>query len=155
MESMFTMLDTVPRVQDAMSAVPLCITTGSIEFKGVSFGYKPEERLVISNISFYIPGGRTCAIVGATGSGKVCFHFQWYLHSYLPTPTFSMSIRPFSMSVLESILKRRVCCLSSDQLCLMVLGLCSQQLHAYCCDSMTLLMASSPLTTRILQLSPR
>ncbi len=72
MESMFAMLDTVPRVRDAPSALPLRIVDGSIQFIDVSFGYKPEERFVISDISFCIPGGKTFAIVGPTGSGKVC-----------------------------------------------------------------------------------
>jgi len=41
----------------------------SIEFKNVSFGYDPS-RLVLKNVSFHLPAGKTLGIVGVTGSGK-------------------------------------------------------------------------------------
>jgi ABC-type bacteriocin/lantibiotic exporter with double-glycine peptidase domain len=41
----------------------------TIEFKNVSFGYKPH-RLVLRNLSFRVTTGQTIAIVGETGSGK-------------------------------------------------------------------------------------
>jgi ATP-binding cassette, subfamily B, heavy metal transporter len=72
---MFMMLETIPSVQDAPSALPLRIDNGSIHFMNVSFGYKPEERYILNDISFDISGGSTFGIVGPTGSGKVCFHF--------------------------------------------------------------------------------
>ena len=51
------------------------IHSGEIEFKNVSFTYDlnlPEEqrRMVIQDLSFKIPGGKSAALVGATGAGK-------------------------------------------------------------------------------------
>jgi ATP-binding cassette subfamily B protein len=42
---------------------------GDIEFKGVSFSYNGEEK-VLKDVSFPIRQGETVAIVGATGAGK-------------------------------------------------------------------------------------
>jgi len=49
---------------------------GQIEFKNVTFSYDrrdiPEEdrKLIIENLSFTVPAGKTVALVGSTGSGK-------------------------------------------------------------------------------------
>lgn len=40
-----------------------------IEFRDVSFGYKPDET-VLRNFNLNVPAGSTVALVGATGSGK-------------------------------------------------------------------------------------
>jgi ATP-binding cassette subfamily B protein len=42
---------------------------GEIEFRDVTFGYKPDEP-VLKNVSFCLEPGETLAVVGATGSGK-------------------------------------------------------------------------------------
>jgi ABC-type transport system involved in Fe-S cluster assembly fused permease/ATPase subunit len=47
--------------------IKTCTTT--ITLKNVSFGYQ-AENLILKNISFDIPDGKTVAIVGPTGSGK-------------------------------------------------------------------------------------
>lgn len=41
----------------------------SIEFKNVSFGYKPS-RFVLNDVNFTLEAGKTIGIVGETGSGK-------------------------------------------------------------------------------------
>ena len=41
----------------------------SVEFDNVCFGYQPNVT-VLKNVSFSIAGGKTLALVGATGSGK-------------------------------------------------------------------------------------
>lgn len=46
------------------------ITSGTIEFKDVSFSYPGAEVPVLDNISFKINQGETTAIIGGTGSGK-------------------------------------------------------------------------------------
>lgn len=43
---------------------------GTVEFKGVSFGYIGEENKVLDDISFKAEKGQTVAIIGATGCGK-------------------------------------------------------------------------------------
>ncbi len=48
----------------------LKVQGGSVEFKGVHFRYGPEDRLALEGISFFVPAGSTCAIVGDSGSGK-------------------------------------------------------------------------------------
>lgn len=43
---------------------------GEIEFKNVSFRYPSRQDMVLKNVSFKIPKGKTCALVGKSGSGK-------------------------------------------------------------------------------------
>ena len=43
---------------------------GTVEFKGVSFGYPGSSECVIKNISFRAEKGETVAFIGSTGSGK-------------------------------------------------------------------------------------
>ncbi|MDO4537338.1 MAG: cysteine peptidase family C39 domain-containing protein [Coriobacteriales bacterium] len=43
---------------------------GTIEFKGVSFGYTRQSPPAIQNISFKVSAGSSIALVGASGSGK-------------------------------------------------------------------------------------
>jgi ATP-binding cassette subfamily B protein len=45
-------------------------TAGSLEFRGVEFGYPGAEAPVLAGISFESLAGQTTAIVGSTGSGK-------------------------------------------------------------------------------------
>ncbi len=42
----------------------------AIVFENVSFRYKPDEALVLQDVSLAIPAGKTTAIVGISGSGK-------------------------------------------------------------------------------------
>jgi ATP-binding cassette subfamily B protein len=41
----------------------------AVQFEQVRFGYDPD-RLILDNISFEIPAGKTVAVVGPSGSGK-------------------------------------------------------------------------------------
>lgn len=69
MENMFDLLSEKPEVTDVPGAPSLVITDGSVEFRNVCFSYTPE-REVLKNISFYVPPGKTLALVGPSGSGK-------------------------------------------------------------------------------------
>ncbi|KAK6864431.1 ABC transporter [Apiospora arundinis] len=42
----------------------------AIEFEGVTMRYAPHLAPSLSDVSFTIPGGATCAVLGRTGSGK-------------------------------------------------------------------------------------
>ena len=50
----------------ACAAVPC---KGDIVFDNVSFGYIPD-KLILKDLSFTVPSGKTVAIVGGSGSGK-------------------------------------------------------------------------------------
>jgi len=69
MEAMFHLLDVEEEIKDKPGAAPLAIREGVVEFDRVSFAYDPR-RVVLNEVSFTVPTGRTVAIVGASGAGK-------------------------------------------------------------------------------------
>uniref|UniRef100_A0A914XI34 Uncharacterized protein n=1 Tax=Plectus sambesii TaxID=2011161 RepID=A0A914XI34_9BILA len=68
-EKMFDIMDEKPEVFDRPEAVDFHCRAGKIEFKNVSFSFKPG-RPVLSNLNFVVEPGKTLAIVGPTGAGK-------------------------------------------------------------------------------------
>ncbi|MHA2130332.1 MAG: ABC transporter ATP-binding protein, partial [Promethearchaeota archaeon] len=62
-------LDSTPDIDDLPDAVPIITLNGEITFDNVSFGYTHDHR-ILKNVSFTVPGGKTIAILGTTGSGK-------------------------------------------------------------------------------------
>jgi len=69
MENMFDLMNIVPDVRDVPDAKDLVLINGQVEFRNVTFSYQPE-RIVLQNISFVVPPGKTLALVGPSGSGK-------------------------------------------------------------------------------------
>jgi len=69
METMFELLAENEEIEDKPGAKPLAQTGGHVAFEDVSFAYDPR-RVILRNVSFDIPPGRTLAIVGPSGSGK-------------------------------------------------------------------------------------
>lgn len=69
MENMFDLLKEEEEVVDAPGSAALLTAGGGIEFNNVSFGYSPE-KIVLKNVSFTVPSGKTVAIVGPSGAGK-------------------------------------------------------------------------------------
>lgn len=59
---MFDLLNADQEVIDAPGAQPLAITVGQVEFRNVVFSYVPE-RVVLRNINFIVPAGKTVALV--------------------------------------------------------------------------------------------
>lgn len=68
-ERVFGLLDETPDSPDSPQATPLGEVRGEVEFEGVEFGYKPEQR-VLRGVSFKAEAGQTIALVGSTGAGK-------------------------------------------------------------------------------------
>lgn len=68
-ERIFSVLDTVPVVQNQEGAIELESLQGKIEFKNVWFAYN-EGDWILKDVSFVIHPKETMALVGATGSGK-------------------------------------------------------------------------------------
>lgn len=72
-ELVLELLETEQDIKDPAFPVPSKINMGEIEFRDVCFAYEknPEEKkYIIEDLSFKIPGGKSVAIVGQTGSGK-------------------------------------------------------------------------------------
>ena len=85
-ERVFRLIDTTPDWEDAPGAEALPAVPGRgmrVEFRQVSFGYKPD-RLVLHDVSFTAEPGQTVALVGHTGSGKSSI-INLAAKFYLPT----------------------------------------------------------------------
>nr|ALI16768.1 haf ABC transporter 1 [Dirofilaria immitis]ALI16769.1 haf ABC transporter 1 [Dirofilaria immitis] len=65
---LFELRNRIPEVPVRGGLLKKSITDG-ITFKNVSFGY-PNRSLLFTDVSFYIPAGKTTALVGPSGSGK-------------------------------------------------------------------------------------
>lgn len=68
-ESLFRLLDERPDIVPPAHPVPLGAMLGSIAFERVSFAY-PDTAGTIRDVTFFVPAGKTVAIVGKTGAGK-------------------------------------------------------------------------------------
>jgi ATP-binding cassette subfamily B protein len=64
----FELFDTPAEVQERPHAAPLGKVTEAIRFENVSMRY--DRAAVLTNVSFEIPAGQFCAILGASGAGK-------------------------------------------------------------------------------------
>lgn len=63
-------LDTLPSVRVSERPVTEVHTTGTVEFRDVTFGYPGAESPVLHEVTFTSRPGETTAIIGSTGSGK-------------------------------------------------------------------------------------
>ena len=59
-----------PSIADAPGIVEQPPIKGAIEFRNLTFRYRPSDEPVLRNINLKIPAGATVAFVGRTGSGK-------------------------------------------------------------------------------------
>lgn len=59
-----------PAIADAPAVVEQPPIKGAIEFRNLTFRYRPNDEPVLRNVNLKIPAGRTVAFVGRTGSGK-------------------------------------------------------------------------------------
>ncbi|AUN01968.1 ABC transporter ATP-binding protein [Clostridium botulinum] len=65
----FEVMDEVPDVKEKVNANKLPRVKGEVEFKGISFAYNDEIK-ILKNINLKVNPGETVAFVGATGVGK-------------------------------------------------------------------------------------
>lgn len=68
-ERVFEVMDMDPEPADAENADEFDAPRGKVEFKDVSFGYKPDH-MILKNLTFTAQPGETIALVGPTGAGK-------------------------------------------------------------------------------------
>ncbi len=68
-ERVFLLLDEKDEIEDSNNAIALSNVLGDVKANNVDFGYL-KDRLVLKNVSFIAPHGKTIAIVGPTGGGK-------------------------------------------------------------------------------------
>src|SRR5262245_39781938 len=68
-EMMFAVLSQRPEIEDRPDAKPLEVTEGKLSFEHVSFHYD-ARRVILEDVSFEVPAGKTVAIVGPSGAGK-------------------------------------------------------------------------------------
>ena len=66
----FSILDSVPTVQDAPNATELVSSRGDIEFDNVTFRYPTGVADAVQTVNLHIEPGKTYALVGASGAGK-------------------------------------------------------------------------------------
>ena len=69
-EQVLRLLDTPSQVADRPDAGEMPPIHGTIRFENVSFRYREDAPLVLENVSFELPAGKTLALVGPTGAGK-------------------------------------------------------------------------------------
>jgi ATP-binding cassette subfamily B protein len=67
-ERLFALLAQRPDPEPPAGAVPQAAIV-EVRFENVTFGYEPS-RLVLQDVNFAVPPGRTVAVVGGSGSGK-------------------------------------------------------------------------------------
>lgn len=67
-ERVFSLLDERPTITNSSTATAMERSTGSVEFRDVSFGYADEP--ILQNIAMTIASNQMVALVGPSGSGK-------------------------------------------------------------------------------------
>ena len=67
----FGLMDESKRLEEEAEAPDLEITRGEVEYDNVNFAYGDDaDEPIVSDISFTVSSGETCALVGPTGAGK-------------------------------------------------------------------------------------
>ena len=59
-----------PRYESLPASNGQAPVRGAVEFRNLTFAYRPDQAPVITNLTLDIPAGKICGIVGETGAGK-------------------------------------------------------------------------------------
>jgi len=71
LERYYEVIDEEPKINNKPGAGAIDVTSGEIRFDNVTFSYETDKvRSAVTNFSLVIPGGKTVALVGRSGSGK-------------------------------------------------------------------------------------
>lgn len=68
-ERVLDILETVPEIRDHPNAVAAPPLTGQVDFRGVNFGYTPQN-ITLKNLNLSVHPGEHIALVGPSGAGK-------------------------------------------------------------------------------------
>ncbi|MDY6940687.1 MAG: ABC transporter ATP-binding protein [Cyanobacteriota bacterium] len=68
-ERILDLFDIVPEIRNARGAMEAPPFRGGVEFRRVSFGYEPDQK-VLDGLNFTVEQGERIALVGASGGGK-------------------------------------------------------------------------------------
>ncbi len=68
-ERIFSLIDSVPEIQDRPDAIDPGTISGDIHFDQVNFSYE-DDQPVLKDFNLHVRRGETIALVGATGGGK-------------------------------------------------------------------------------------
>jgi ATP-binding cassette, subfamily B, bacterial len=71
-DRVFELMAIQPTVIEKMNAIALPPVNGKVEYRHISFAYKPGEP-VLKDISLLVSPGEAIALVGASGAGKTTF----------------------------------------------------------------------------------
>lgn len=69
-ERFLEVMNIKPSIVDSPDAIEANDIKGDIRFENVSFSYNNGNKKILENINFYVPRGKTVAIVGPSGVGK-------------------------------------------------------------------------------------
>ncbi|MBV9876205.1 MAG: ATP-binding cassette domain-containing protein [Verrucomicrobia bacterium] len=68
--NVFEIMRMKPAIEDRPASVSISESKGDIRFENVTFRYRPELPLALSNLNLHIEPGKYFALVGASGAGK-------------------------------------------------------------------------------------
>ncbi|MEH2448633.1 MAG: ABC transporter ATP-binding protein [Nostoc sp.] len=71
-DRVFELMAIQPTVIEKINAIALPLVKGKVEYRHISFAYKPGEP-VLKDISLLVSPGEAIALVGASGAGKTTF----------------------------------------------------------------------------------
>ena len=71
-DRVFELMEIQPTVIEKVNAIALPPVNGKVEYRHISFAYKPGEP-VLKDISLLVSPGEAIALVGASGAGKTTF----------------------------------------------------------------------------------